>query len=170
MKFDDKEFEYFDYIIEHKRNLMKAYNMFTEIYEYSTSLGLGLMDKEDFSQLRNRVLDHDLSKFGKEEFEKYRMYFFCNDGVDKKIFEKGFKEAFRSHYTNNSHHPQYHLEHGTKMSRLDIIEMVLDWTAMSIKFNDNPYLFYKGKKDSLVKDFGDIINHEMVEVLVKNIK
>lgn len=171
MKFSNKEFEYFDYIVEHRKNLMTAYNMFAEMYRrHSTDLKMGLMNKAEFVELKDRVLNHDLSKFGKDEFNKYRLYFFNEDGVNKKPFEKGFKEAFKSHYMNNPHHPQYHLEHGTKMSRLDTVEMVLDWTAMSIKFNDTPSAFYAMKKDSLIKEFGDIINHEIVEVLVENIK
>lgn len=173
MKFNEKDYEYYNYIIEHKRNLMKSFDLFIraeEILNGSQGSRLTLLEIEEIQVLKDRILIHDLSKFSKEEFEPYRKYFFPTKEEEKEanhmgisakcLNESSFNLAWKHHYENNPHHPENHTE---KMSKIDMVEMCLDWTAMGIKFNDSSLEYFRNKKGELEKQFGDIIDYSYVE-------
>ena len=51
-------------------------------------------------------------------------------------FLKEMKVALDSHYANNSHHPE-HYDNGIKgMNLVDLIEMLCDWKAATMRHND----------------------------------
>jgi hypothetical protein len=53
---------------------------------------------------------------------------------------KEMKPALDHHYKHNSHHPE-HYENGIKgMSLLDLIEMIVDWKAATLRHNDGNLL------------------------------
>lgn len=135
-----KEKEYLAYIEEHIANVKLAYTKYAEV----------LCEKLNVSPtlLAINVNAHDQSKYSEEEFEPYRNYFHtCSNEVkDKEAFDK----AWIHHYRNNPHHPQYWIdENGNSrdMEPIYIAEMLLDWEAMSIKFNENTYDYYKKERD-----------------------
>lgn len=179
MEFNQKDYEYFDYIVEHKRNLMTAFNMLIMAEDFINSCEGGSihsLNQDEVKELKNRVLIHDNSRFSKEEFYGYRVYFFTTKeeeheanhmGISGKLFnESKFKRAWEHHYENNSHHPECHK---FKMSKLDMIEMCLDWIAMSIKFKNSPLKYFHEKRDKLFADFGDRIDYNYVESILANI-
>lgn len=108
---------------------------------------------------------HDQSKYKKPEMDPYIWLtwdYKCKDDGVKCQMPKGMKdkihEATKHHIVSNAHHPEYHddsktdaflnrddrdkppkkMVNGTKMSDLDIAEMVADWCAMSEERGNTP--------------------------------
>lgn len=123
------------YINEHILNVKKAFDVYNKVLCEHFSI--------DSNKLLKNILVHDASKFSKIEFEGYRQYFYPvkNDKRD----ENKFNIAWKHHYTNNPHHPEYWM--GKDMDDIYIVEMLLDWEAMSIKFKSNTYDYYIKERD-----------------------
>ncbi len=164
--FTKQDIAYFDYIAEHKKNLLIAYNimMNTEYYANTNNASIIWLDETDRLELRDRVIAHDLSKYSKEQFEGYRQMFFSREGEpsDEELFEK----AWENHYIIEKHHPE---GHKLPMVRVDIYEMMLDWVAMSIKFKSSSLEYYRGKKQKLQDKFKNIIDFELIDNMLHHI-
>lgn len=186
--FTSGDFKNFNYIIRHKRNLLKAFNMFISCIHLFKDNEVSL--DVDFIELKNRILQHDIDKFKPEIFYAYTKKFYnetdekaeelkCQskpfpdymlaalDLDSKEKIEEEFEEAFNKHYSSNKHHPQYWKKNGGKMGDIDNCEMCIDFTAMSIKYGGNPVDYYNKNKNKLKKDFGDIINHDLISKILK---
>ena len=138
-----KDLEYYQYIVEHKDNIKKAFEIF----------GKSLCNKANVpeSEVKKLIDKHDFSKFSSKEFVGYRQWFYpdSNEVPNPKLFE----EAWEHHYKNNAHHPEHWIsEDGEPLSMPDIyvIEMVLDWCAMSLKFHTYPIDYYENNKDEIL--------------------
>jgi hypothetical protein len=96
------------------------------------------------AQLAERITTHDQTKFQAEEhiayvhltwFHKMR-----NEGKAYKYpspeVEAAVQNATRHHIASNRHHPEYHGDLND-MTKVDLIEMVCDWEAMSIELGGN---------------------------------
>lgn len=82
---------------------------------------------------------HDQSKFEADERFAYiwlTEWHRCrNHGISFAYpvgVESSISNAIKHHLTNNRHHPEFHPS-PSSMSRVDIIEMCCDWTAMSLE-------------------------------------
>ena len=114
---------------------------------------------------------HDNSKFSKEEFEPYRRRFYPTSfevRIDDNDYE--FNNAWKHHYMNNPHHPEFWIDHDGMAMDMDdeyIVEMVMDWLAMSRYFNSDMVEWYysEGKNNN----FSDITRSK-VEKIVEYIK
>jgi hypothetical protein len=121
-------------------------------------------DAYRFGELYNRGIYHDISKFEEPEIEPYvyiTWQYKCKDKGEKFDISQEIKDkmskATEHHVKNNPHHPEFHCEKevglinrenrdkppqeiidATKMTELDIGEMVADWLAMSEEKNSNP--------------------------------
>lgn len=90
------------------------------------------------SNLETRASDHDKSKLEEPEKSMYDEYTpllrnltYGSDEYKQCLANMG--EALQHHYKENSHHPE-HSENGINgMSLLDIIEMLADWKAASMR-------------------------------------
>lgn len=88
--------------------------------------------------LSNKAMMHDLSKFSEEEKSIFIEYTpklkKSTYGSDEyKGFLKGMKPALDHHYSENRHHPE-HFKKGIKdMTLLDIMEMLCDWKAATLR-------------------------------------
>ena len=88
-----------------------------------------------------RSIYHDDSKLESPEVEIFTEYTpkLANStyGSDEyKQFLKEMKPALDHHYANNSHHPE-HSDNGIEdMDLVDLIEMVCDWKAATLRHND----------------------------------
>lgn len=96
---------------------------------------------EIISRLVERSLDHDTSKLESPELEIFTEYTprlkSSTYGSDEyKQFLKEMKVALDHHYSKNSHHPEYYANGIRGMDLLDIIEMVCDWKAATMRHND----------------------------------
>ena len=138
---------YIKYIDEHRNNVYTAFLRFGKTICLSLSMVSG-----EYDILRRYVYSHDVSKFGKEEFQGYRQWFFPKEGEEKD--KEAFIKAWHHHYTANSHHWEYFMDNGKvkPMRNLNVAEMLLDWIAMSMKFKNSPVTWYEENKDRIVLD------------------
>lgn len=136
--------EYFNYVMEHKRNVWKT----------CKARGLYLQG-----------ITHDLSKFSLFEFFAYAEYFYgeygvkCKDKYGTEVLKSRnnivgikyqeccfkFEKAWQHHYLNNKHHWNYWLSEddmALPMPDKYMLEMICDWEAMALKFGDSAQEFY----------------------------
>lgn len=89
-------------------------------------------------ELIKRANEHDISKLSGTELELFTIYTPKLKDVEYgseeyKQFLQELKPALSNHYTKNSHHPEHH-ENGIKgMNLFDLIEMMCDWKASSLR-------------------------------------
>lgn len=88
-----------------------------------------------------RALVHDFSKFSKHEAPYFAKADKLNDykyGTPEyhKMIKEQLQPALEHHYSNNSHHPEYHKNGINDMSILDQVEMLCDWKAATIRTKD----------------------------------
>jgi hypothetical protein len=96
-----------------------------ELHECAVKMARKLMtmgDKEKAFALKllERAFKHDSDKFKPSIWKHLRRG--C-DGSEE------FVEAWRSHTSNNRHHPEYHSRGIHEMSDLDLAELLCDWAA-----------------------------------------
>lgn len=134
----EKTRAYLDYLEEHLENVRKAFCDLSVICDGMWWVG----DDLAWHTIRDEVEWHDISKFSKEEFVQYRDSFFPVNDKDKK--NSGMAEAWDHHKKENQHH------HETVRHRLDVIHMVIDWTAMGYKFRDTAQEYYEANKGKII--------------------
>lgn len=86
------------------------------------------------SNLMQRAVEHDQSKYGVEEFPAFARVTPKLKGLTygSAEYKKSLEElgpALKHHYENNQHHPEHHVNGFWDMSLLDWIEMLCDWKA-----------------------------------------
>lgn len=92
-------------------------------------------------KLFKRMREHDQSKLGDPELSTFVEFTpklkDAKFGSDEyKQFLKDMAPALEHHYSHNSHHPQYY-ENGIEgMDLFDILEMLLDWKASTLRTKD----------------------------------
>ena len=95
--------------------------------------------------LLQRCVNHDRSKLvspGVEAFDEFTSGLASTTygSLEYKECLAAMKPALEHHYANNRHHPE-HYPNGVKdMTLLDIIEMLADWKAASLRHNDGNIL------------------------------
>ena len=100
---------------------------------------------EVIREILHRAEQHDQSKLQAPEremfdafTEKLRGSTYGSD--EYKGFLKEMAEPLAHHYANNRHHPE-HFKNGIKdMTLIDIVEMLCDWRASSMRHNDGNIL------------------------------
>lgn len=154
--------EYFKYVVEHKRNVWKAYKNISDFIikndDYKTPESFKLTKKS----LRKRALIHDMSKFNPVEFVPYAKWFngpygvkYKGDSANHKRCKDNFERAWKHHYTKNYHHWNHWVVGKTvfSMPEIYILEMILDWQAMSYKFGGTPQEYYLSNYHKLKLDY-----------------
>ena len=144
------------YIEEHKANVKKFADWLKEnLPELFESIDVELFDE--------MIRDHDDSKFSEEEFEPYAQKWFGNK---EKTLE--YEEAWKHHWTNNEHHPEFWL--GEDMPLIYILEMLCDWGSFSIASGDFKELskfYYDKAKDDEEKNLSDNTKKIIEDILDK---
>lgn len=124
---------YFKYIIEHKKNVAIE------------CLKLGLYW---------HAITHDLSKFLPSEFYAYAEKFFSGDYAYKfHEVEGNFEIAWLHHQHRNKHHWDYWVNSSgvpMQMPERYVKQMIADWNAMGRKFGDTAAEYYQ-KNQSRMK-------------------
>lgn len=92
-----------------------------------------------------RALRHDRSKLESPELEVFDEYTpklaEAEYGSDEyKAFLVGMQEGLRHHYVRNSHHPEHDPRGIAGMSLLDLVEMLCDWKAATLRSKDGDLL------------------------------
>lgn len=106
-------------------------------------------DNEDFAlMLMKRAFVHDTSKLSKAEFHAADAFdsFSKDSRKGNQDFTKKERIFLEIHWKNNKHHPE-HWENIRDMKDIDIAEMVCDWHARSVEFDDDliEYIGYRQK-------------------------
>lgn len=100
---------------------------------------------EVIRDLLDRAMLHDQSKLKSPEVELFDEY---TDKLAKTTYGsdeyKGFlakmKPALDHHYATNRHHPEHYVNGVKDMTLIDLIEMLVDWKAASLRHNDGNIL------------------------------
>lgn len=97
--------------------------------------------EEVIGSLHYRAAMHDQSKLVSPEVEtfdeftpKLRDTTYGSD--EYKSYTAAMGEALKHHYAANSHHPEHYASGIAGMSLLDLIEMLCDWKAATMRHND----------------------------------
>ena len=153
----DYQKEYKEYVEAHKER----------VEEFSKWLKENLPDlfeNIDIDLFDEMIRDHDESKFSEEEFEPYARKWHL-DGIKT----PEYKEAWKHHWMNNEHHPEYWL--GEDMPYIYILEMICDWGSFSIASGNMKELsdFYFNKaKDDPEKNLSEATK-EIIEDIISKI-
>ena len=93
-------------------------------------------------ELRNRAMSHDYSKLSDEEFPVFKEVLDNSksakygtpeyDAVKKKLLP-----ALEHHYKENRHHPEHFIDGIDGMNLVDVLEMLVDWTAATQRHKDD---------------------------------
>ena len=133
----DYQKEYLQYINDHKKRV----EQFASWLEENCPEVFEGVDLDIFWDL---IKEHDESKYSEEEFEPYAQRW---HGDKKKTPE--YEEAWKHHWMNNEHHPEYWL--GEDMPLIYILEMICDWGSFSIASGNmkelSDFYFNKAKED-----------------------
>lgn len=118
------------------------------------------------NELLKRSKTHDESKYSKKERIPYiwLTWWYKEKNAGRKFeYPKGIKEkikeATKSHVKINLHHPEAHFS-PTKMSKVDIAEMIADWAAISQELGNSLKEWANktvGKKWKFTKEQVDLI-------------
>lgn len=128
---------YCDYLEEHFIHIAKAFEEVTEVCKQSVYFA----DAYNYRTLHQAVRYHDISKFSAEEFTQYRNKFFPLHADQSYVTD--FEQAWKHHYLVNTHHWE------SATTELDILHMVIDWTAMSYKFGGTAQSYYKANQHKI---------------------
>jgi len=95
---------------------------------------------------------HDMSKFSPLEFIAYSSNFF---GKKTGHTQEAFQYAWLHHQHHNKHHWNYWVVDQAKQEALEmphkyVLEMICDWTAMSLKFGDTPKEFFESNRHKMI--------------------
>lgn len=92
-------------------------------------------------ELEERGRVHDKSKLESPEIEIFTEYTpklakstYGSDEYNENL--KGMQKGLKHHYENNSHHPEHYPNGIQGMDLLDIIEMICDWKAATLRHDD----------------------------------
>ena len=153
---DGYQEEYKNYIIEHKDQVR-------QFAEWLRGKLPELFENIDLDLFNEMIQEHDDSKFSEEEFEAYANKFY---GDKKDSIE--FEEAWKHHWTNNEHHPEFWL--GEDMPYIYILEMLCDWGSFSIKSGNMKELsdfYYSKARDDEEKNLSENTKAIIEEILEK---
>lgn len=144
------------YILDHKKRVSKFSHWLQENCPE-------LFEDVDIDVFNDLIAEHDESKFSEEEFEPYAQKWF-GDGIKTPEYE----EAWKHHWMNNEHHPEYWL--GEDMPYIYILEMLCDWGSFSIDKGDLSELsdfYYNKAKDDPEKNLSEKTKTIIEEIIEK---
>ena len=121
MDYIDQTRAYCDYLEEHLTNVAKAFEIVSKACQGMPWVG----DDKTWFNIREDVVNHDLSKFSEAEFVQYRNYFYPIDGNSINM-----DDAWENHKAMNHHH------HETAETEADTVHLVVDWLAMSLSVDN----------------------------------
>lgn len=89
----------------------------------------------------NRAHEHDRSKLESPELEIFTEYTpkLAHTTYGSKEYKEYLKEmnvALKHHYANNTHHPEHFRNGIDDMTLIDVMEMLCDWKAASLRHDD----------------------------------
>jgi hypothetical protein len=124
------------------------------------------------NQLRVRGREHDKSKLTDKELPYFAQAQELKElrYGGKKYFAslERLKPALDHHYKNNRHHPEYHENGIPDMNLVDVMEMLSDWLAASMRHGDDHSIFksinYNRQRFKIKKDLAQIMWNTAIDV------
>jgi len=122
---------------------MDKFETMVQTYEHKQNVNIYI--NSIIRDLLSRGILHDNSKLESPEVEIFAEYTpklaKSTYGSDEyKGFLKEMGVALEHHYKNNRHHPEY-FDNGLKgMTLVDLVEMLCDWKAATLRHNDGDIL------------------------------
>lgn len=118
---------------------MTKYETMCETYKHKQMVNYLVC--EIAKELINRGMVHDNSKLEEFEVDIFTEYTpkLANStfGSDEyKQFLKEMKSALDHHYSENKHHPEYYENGILGMDLIDLMEMICDWKAATLRHNN----------------------------------
>lgn len=139
---NDKRIKHFEELCIHKKLLIDSC--------YKLAVHFLKEDNEEFAlMLMKRAFIHDISKLSKFEFHAADAFdsFKKHSKNRNYVFSDNEKIFLQEHWKNNKHHPEY-WEDVNDMEDIDIAEMVCDWHARSVEFNDDLLVYINHRQDT----------------------
>ena len=92
-------------------------------------------------ELLHRQERHDQTKLESPEMEAYDKITAGLRGItygseEYKAIMKANEPAIRHHYHFNRHHPEFHPQGYSSMTLIDVLEMLCDWKAATLRHGD----------------------------------
>lgn len=116
-----------------------CYDSRPETWEHIATVQGLLFDA--ITELMRRQAEHDRSKLESPEREvfdeftpKLRESTYGSD--EYWTFLQGMDEGLAHHYAHNRHHPEYHSSGIRGMNLMDVVEMLADWKAATLRHRD----------------------------------
>ncbi len=121
-------------------------------------------------KLTTRGVDHDRLKLKSPEVEIFTEYTpklasttYGSEEYSK--FLEEMKPALEHHYANYRHHPEHFVDGINDMNLIDLVEMICDWKASTLRHNDGNLL---KSIEINAKRFG--MSEQLAQVLVNTAK
>ncbi len=126
-------------ICELRQNPIEKIDSRIQTYEHIQTVQRLLGEAIRDLQERQRV--HDQSKLKSPEVEAFdewtpKLNASAYGTPEYAAMLAAMKPALDHHYAHNSHHPEYYADGIRGMSLLDLIEMICDWQAATLRHND----------------------------------
>jgi hypothetical protein len=121
------------------------------------------------TKLLDRGLNHDRSKLDDPELEIFNEFTpklkqLTFDSDEYKKCREEMAPALNHHYAKNRHHPEHFAEGINDMTLIDILEMLCDWKAATLRQNDGNL---RKSLDSASKRFN--IDTQLKKILLNSI-
>jgi hypothetical protein len=121
---------------------------------------------EVIGRLSHRALEHDATKlvepeasaFARIEVERTNVVYGTPEYT---AMMESVQPAIDHHYEYNDHHPEHHRDGIDGMNLLNVIEMLCDWKAASLRGQQRPFL--EGMRDVSKERFG--IDDQLFSIL-----
>lgn len=96
-------------------------------------------------KLTTRGVDHDRLKMKSPEVEIFteftpKLANTTYGSEEYKEFLEQMKPALEHHYANYRHHPEHFVDGVNDMNLIDLVEMICDWKASTLRHNDGNLL------------------------------
>jgi len=93
------------------------------------------------SELTTRGIEHDNSKLEEPEFSylvnaEHKLKDLTYGSIEYDKSREELAPMLDHHYKNNRHHPEHHDDGIEDMTLIDILEMLCDWKASSMRHDD----------------------------------
>lgn len=145
-----EERSYTEWVDDHCRRVLEGY------YKYGKKILDVMGNKSLETELLQRCMNHDKSKFDPVEFNGYRMHYNPMKDELPETIERKFDKAWLHHENFNDHHPEYWIQRDVneerkdnnepiimiyraiEMERIALAEMFCDWIGVGSKYKSDP--------------------------------
>lgn len=154
----EKEKQYRKYIYNHRKNVKKVWNALDKHL-----VGENWLCDFKWFKIDKLIKNHDKSKYSYGEFYGYRQWFYNDLSKSYEKHQGYYDDAWNAHQKNNKHHWQYWVlicDSGEikilDMPFVYVIELLCDWTAMSLFYNNLPSDWFDKNKHKMMLHDGTL--------------